>query len=65
MITLSALLLLALPSPAPARLAPAGLAPSVTQDDEKPDKREEVKELIDVLKGHFKTHYTGSIPVDA
>ena len=54
MITLSALLLLALPSPAPARLAPAGLAPSVTQDDEKPDKREEVKELLDTFSGHVK-----------
>lgn len=39
-------------APTPARLAATTCAERPIQDGEKPDKREEIKELLSVLKGH-------------
>ena len=52
MTLLPALLLLAAPAPTLPLVPTPALV--LTQDDEKPDKREEVKELLDTFSGHCK-----------
>jgi len=52
MTLLPALLLLAAPAPSLPLVPTPALV--LTQDDEKPDKREEVKELLDTFSGHCK-----------